>query len=453
LIRKRFSLFITFYFLFISLWSCGGGGGGGDAVNWAKTYGGVNRDVAHSIQKTSDGGFIIAGETYSFSVVDSDVWVVKIDVNGVIQWEKTYGGNGYDLARSIQETSDGGFIVAGESSSFSGDTDVWVLKLNTNGTVQWQNRYGGTGVDKAYSIKQTSDNGYIVVGETNSSGVAGGVDVWVMKLNANGSIVWQKAYGGSKDDVAYSVQQTSDSGYIVVGKTNSFSAGGDVDFWLLKLDANGIVVWQTTYGGSKDDVAYSVQQTFDSGYVVAGKTTTAGTIFDDIWVLKLGTNGNIEWQKTYGGLKDDAAYSIQQTSDSGYIVAGKSGSFGNILGDMWVLKLKANGDVDWQKTYEGNNSNSANFILQTPDGGYILAGETSSYGAGNADIWVLKTDKNGNIGSGCSVVGIASATVTDTGVTAVNSSGTSSNTSANVASTSLSGLNWGATVQTQCSFP
>ena len=542
MIRKRISLFTTFYLLFIiSLWSCGGGGGGGgtgstppsvynisgtvtsggsglagvtmtlsgassattstDAngayqfsnlaagsytitpsrptctfapsslsvsvtnsnvtgqnftgmvVTWIKTYGGVNRDVAHSIQQTSDGGFIVAGETYSFGVVDSDVWIVKIDSTGAIQWEKTYGGNGYEAARSIQQTSDGGFIVAGETSSFSSDTDVWVLKLNTNGTVQWQNRYGGTGVDKAYSLRQTSDSGYILAGETNSSGVAGGIDFWLLKLNANGGVVWQKAYGGGKDDVAYSVQQTSDSGYIVAGETNSFSSGGDVDFWVLKLDANGSVVWQKTYGGSKDDVGYSVQQTSDSGYIVAGKTTTAGTIFDDIWVLKLDTSGNVEWQKTYGGPNDDAAYSIQQTSDSGYIVAGKSGSFGNILGDMWVLKLKANGDVDWQKTYEGNNSNSANFILQTQDGGYILAGETSSFGAGNADIWVLKTDKSGNIGSGCSVEGLPNGTVTTTTVTGVNSLGASGNISVTATPTSVSGLNSGAITNTQCSYP
>jgi hypothetical protein len=341
-------------------------------------------------KKPSDGGFIIAGETYAFTAMNSDGWVLKIDAGGTVQRERIYGGNGYDSARSIQQTSDGGFIVTGETSSFGEDTDLWILKLYADGNIQWQYRYGETMVDKAYSIDKTPDGGYDVAGETNSFGSEGDIDFWVIKVNSSGGVVWQKTYAGSKDDVPFSVQTTSDNGYILAGKTNSFSAGGDADFWVLKLEGSGKVVWQKTYGGSGDEVAYSVRQTSDGGYIVAGKTTPAGTIFEDLWVLKLDNNGNVEWERTYGGPNADVAHSIRQTSEGGYIVAGGSASFGNILGDTWLLKLKGNGDIDWQRTYGGNGSNFANFVIQNSDSGYILAGETSSFGADNSDIWVTE---------------------------------------------------------------
>lgn len=268
-------------------------------VSWAKTYGGGSDDVAHCIRQTSDGGFIVAGETYSFGVVDSDVWVLKLDGTGNIQWQKTYGGSGYDIGRSIQQTSDGGYIVGGETSSFAANTEVWILKLDVNGSVQWQNRYGGGGVDAAHSLHQSSDGGYIVAGETTSFG-AGGIDAFVFKLKSDGSIDWQKSYGGSNDEVARSIQQTPDGGYIVAGETKSFGAG-DVDIWVFKLDARGVIVWQKTYGGINDDAAYAVQQTSDGGYIVAGGTTPAGAAANNVFLLKLDANGGVVWQKTFGG--------------------------------------------------------------------------------------------------------------------------------------------------------
>jgi len=425
-------------------------------ITWVKTFGGVNRDVAHSIQQTSDGGFIVAGETSSFGALTSHVWVLKLDVNGKILWEKVYGGVGRDRAHSIQQTSDGGYIVAGETSSFSfgGDTDVWVLKIKSDGDRDWQTTCGGSGDDIAYSIQQTSDGGYIVAGETASSG-AGGADAFVFKLKSDGSIDWKKSYGGAGDDRARSIQQTPD-GFIVAGETNSFGAG-DLDVWVLKLDDSGAVSWQETFGGTKIDAAYSVQRTSDNGYIIAGGATLSGSIFNDVFLLKLDASGNtVQWQNTYGSgtnnISNNVAFSVQQTSDGGYIVAGKAASLGKILGDMWVLKLDSNGGVVWQKTYGGQGSNSANFVRQNLDGGYIVAGETL-LGAGDADVWVLKLDGNGSIGSGCSIIGTPNASPAPAGFRPASTSVNGIDTNAIVNPTSVSPIGSMATISTQCSFP
>jgi len=424
-----------------------------EEVKWAKTYGGANSEIGYSIKQTSDEGFIIAGHTNSFGVIDTDLWILKIDAIGSIEWQKTYGGNNYDFGRSILETPDGGFIIAGETSSFSADTDLWILKVDTNGNILWQKSYGGVGTDKAYCIQMTSDNGLIVAGETSSFN-SQGADAWIIKLNSVGDVVWQKAYGGDKNDVAYYVQQISDRGYLVIGKTNSFSSSGDYDFWVMKLDANGDLEWHKTYGGPNDDVAYSGYQTSDNGYIVAGKYTPSGTIFSNIWVIKLNASGDIEWQKMYGDYNDDVAFSITQTSDYGSIVAGKSTSFGNILGDGLLLKLDFKGDIEWSKIYEGNNSNSLNFAQQIAHGGYILIGETASYGVGRDDVWVLKLDKNGNIGGSCALVNSANILSYTSPYTVQNLPLIQANiTNATVTNTSAVVQNSRSTVNSQCYYP
>jgi hypothetical protein len=395
---------------------------------------------------------------YTFSPSNRTVIVTNINITGEdffasnVIWAKTYGGTEDDVAQSIQETSDGGLIVAGETYSFGADNlDVWVLKLDVNGNIQWQKTYGGSGYDIAPSVRQTSDGGYVVAGETSSFG-AGGADIWVLKLDGNGNIQWQKAYGGVSDDMAYSVRPTLDAGYIVAGKTSSFGAG-DVDIWVLKLDGSGNVVWKKTYGGVYDDVAYSVQQTSDGGYILAGGRAPADPIVNDVFLLKLDANGGVVWQETYGGADDDVAYSVKQTSEGGFIIAGKSSSFGNFFGDVWVLKLESNGNIDWQKIYGRNDSNSANFVGQISDGGYILAGETSSFGAGYADAWVLKLDGNGDIGGGCTILAASNGTATTSTMTAANSSATVTITAATAAPTSVSPHDSGAAPITQCSSP
>ncbi len=380
------------------------------AVSFAKTFGGGGGDYANSVQRTSDGGYIVAGSTGSFGTGGSDILLIKTDARGNVHWAKTYGGAGDDYASSVQQTSDGGYIVAGITYSFgAGFDDIFLVKTDANGNVQWAKTYGGTDYDLAYSVQQTSDSGYIVAGITLSFG-AGLSDVFLMKTDASGNIIWAKTYGGTGWDEAYSVQQTSDGGYIVAGYTNSFGAGGG-DIFLMKTDANGNISWAKTYGGTDIDYAFSVQKTSDNGYILAGYTRSFGAGLDDIFLIKMDANGNVQWAKTYGRTNDDWAFSVQQTSDDGYILAGYTRSFGAGFYDAFLVKTDANGNIIWAKTYGGPDYDDASSVQQTSDGGYIVAGYTRSFGAGLSNVFLIKTDADGNIGS-CGIVGNASPTET-----------------------------------------
>jgi len=290
--------------------------------------------------------------------------------------QKTFGGSGYDYASSVKQTTDGGYIVAGYTGSFgAGSSDVYILKLNPDGSLAWQKTFGGSDYDVAHSIQQTTDGGYIVAGYTNSFGY---YDAYILKLNSDGSLAWQKTFGGTGYDEAYSIQQTTDGGYIVAGKTYPFRAG-DYDIYILKLNSDGSLVWSKTFGGSNNDEAYSIQQTTDGGYIVAGKTYTFGAVWSDAYVLKLDSDGSLEWQKTFGGSGNDWAYSIQQTTDGGYIVAGLTGSFGAVWYDAYVLKLDSDGSLSWQQMFGEDGYDAAYSIQQTTDGGYIVAGVTGLF--------------------------------------------------------------------------
>lgn len=353
-------------------------------------------DSAQSIQLTSDGGYIVAGKTDSFGAGGIDLWVLKLRPEGAVEWQKTYGGTSHDWSQSIQPTSDEGYIVAGGTTSFgAGEDDLWVLKLRPDGTVEWQKTYGVADYNCAHSIQQTSDGGYIVAGETMSCN--GAIDFWVLKLRPDGTVEWQKTYGGVDYDRADSIQQTNDGGYIVAGGTTSFGAGKD-DLWVLKLGHDGTVEWQKSYGGANSEWGNFIQQTSDGGYIVAGETLSFGTEGVDFWVIKLKSDGTIEWENTFGGAGKDRAHSIKQTNDGGYIVAGETWA------DAWVLKLKLDGTVEWQKAYGGANYDMASSIQQTHEGGYIVSGYTASFYAGGEatpDLWVLKLRPFGSINPSC----------------------------------------------------
>jgi uncharacterized delta-60 repeat protein len=397
-------------------------------MTWAKTYGDLYADVAQSIQQTSDGGYIVAGYSSSFGPEHRyNFWILKLKADGTAAWQKYYPMLWDEHAYSIQQTSDGGYIVAGTTTTNPpGFIAFLILKLNSDGTVAWGNSYGGTGYDYANSVQQTSDGGYIVAGSTTSFGDTNG-DCWILKLNPDGTVAWQKTYGGTGADVANFVQQTLDGGYIVVGVTDSFGAGSD-DALLLKLDADGNVAWQKTYGGTLMDSPNSIQQTSDGGYVVAGVTNSFSSS-TDFWVTKLDPNGNATWSRIYGGSNTSYAYSIQQTSDGGYIVAGWTNGFGAGGADAWVLKLYADGSVAWQKTYGNLATNYTYSIQQTSDGGYIVAGSDTT------DFWVMKLDSNGNmlgcpaglIGTSSAVAGTPTLTITTPAPTIGNTSATITN--------------------------
>ena len=265
------------------------------AIQWAKTYGGISSDEAFSVCQTNDGGYIVAGYTYSSGAGNSDIWILKLDASGNVTWQKTYGGtlNESLYQCSIQQTREGGYIVTGYNDSFDARmSDFWILKLDSSGTVTWQKEYSGTGNDRANSMQQTTDGGYIVAGFAYN---AGNADMWILKLDNNGIISWENRYGGSGEDEAYAILQTTDGGYIVAGYTDSFGAG-EADMWILKLDSGGNVVWQKTYGGTGADYARSIQQTTDGEYIVAGYGVFAG-VSNEMLILKLDQSGMVTWQK------------------------------------------------------------------------------------------------------------------------------------------------------------
>ena len=365
-----------------------------------KTFGGANNDVAYSIIQTNDGGYAVAGYTDTGSTVakSNDFWVLKLDSAGNKLWDKTHGGADNDVAYSIIQTSDGGYAVAGfTDSKGNGNYDFWVLKLDSAGDLVWDKTHGGADNDVAYSIIQTSDGGYVVAGETDSKG-SGFYDAWVLRLDSVGDQVWDETYGGNRNDAVEFIIQVS-GGYVVAGHTqgNVGGADADADVWVLKLDSTGNKLWDKTYGGAGEDAAKSIIEV-SGEYAVAGYTKNTGVAKNNFWVLKLDSAGNKLWDKTFGGLDTDSAYSITQTGDGGYVVAGETESYGNGKFDAWVLKLDSAGNKLWDKTFGGSKDDKTNSIIKTSDGGYAVAGYTSSKGSADADsdVWVLKLDANGN---------------------------------------------------------
>ncbi len=405
-----------------------------NGIQWQKCLGGSNGEYLHSIQQTSDGGYIGGGFSNSnngdvsgFHGGYADAWVVKMSILGDIHWQKCIGGSDEDQAYSIEQTFDGGYIFSGWTYSIDGDvlgvhggSDGWVVKLDSLGNIEWQKCLGGTVNDQLYSIKQTSDSGYIVTGRVSSIdgdviGNHGANDGWVVKLNNLGVIQWQKCLGGSDDDYVYSIQLTSNGGYILAGKTSSNDGDvannhGQEDCWVINLNNLGVIQWQKCFGGSNNDEAKFIQQTLDGGYIFVGPAASSdGDVngnhggYYDALVIKLNDVGAIQWQKCLGGTGVDYGLAIQQTTDSGYIISGSTTSNdGNVSGlhgfnyDAWVIKLNDSGAIQWQKCLGGGGVEFGYSIRQTLDGGYVLASSTGSYDGdvtnshGGGDAWIVK---------------------------------------------------------------
>ena len=402
-------------------------------IEWEKSLGGISEEAAYCVNQTSDGGYIIAGYSISKSgdVTENygldDYWIVKLNPNGTISWQKSLGGSNFEYATGVQQTSDGGYVVAGYSHSDNGNVsfhhggyDYWIVKLTGTGNVSWEKSLGGFGDDKAASIQQTIDGGFIVTGQTwsgdgNVTGHLGRSDYWVVKMDSEGDISWEKCFGGSLDDEGQTIRQTGDGGYIVAGYSHSVdgnvtsSHGSDnYDYWVVKISGNGDIVWEKSLGGSDSDYANSIQLTRYGGYIVAGGTYSTDDDVSgnhggfDYWVVNLSETGDIIWQKCLGGTGYDEAESIWQTNDGGYIVIGYSNSTnGNVTGnlgdyDYWVVKLSRDGDIVWEKNLGGEDDDYAFSIQQTTDSGYIIAGSSDSQG-GNItghhsqyDYWIVK---------------------------------------------------------------
>ena len=362
---------------------------------WTRTYGGNYYDYGKSVLQTTDGGYVIVG-TKAVSIYDNDVWLIKTDDDGNETWTQTFGGSDYEAGYGVQQTSNGGYIIVGQTSSYgAGSADVWLIKTDANGDSIWIQTFGGSSNDIGRCIQQTTEGGYIITGKTSSFG-AGGSDVYLIKTDANGNETWMQTFGGSNSEDGYGVQQTSDGGYVITGITSSFGAGGS-DVYLIKTDANGNSMWTQTFGGSSNDIGRSVHQTTDGGYIVTGRTESYGSGSEDVWLIKTDAFGNESWTNTFGGSFDDEGESIQLTTDGGYIITGTTISFGAGFGAVYLIKTDANGDELWYQTFNRNSCDFGKCVQQTSDGGYIITGDTYAYGMGQSDVWLIKTDEEGTI--------------------------------------------------------
>jgi hypothetical protein len=397
-------------------------------VLWSRNFGGTGTDTFHSVISTADGGFAVLGSSNSTDgdlegkdLAVSDYWLVKFDASADKQWSRTYGGSGEDLGQALIQTADGGYALTGYAMSSDGDAtnnegfhDNWVLKLDSAGDIQWQQSFGYPGHDHSYDIIQTADGGLFFVGfldvtAANGEGNSGkyssltrhGVgEFWGTKLAADGTMQWRRYFGGTNNDRAYAVTESHSGGYVMAGFSESTdfdisSSKGSYDFWVVKVGTDGEMIWERSFGGSGIDISYDILATRDGAYIVVGNTFSADTDVamnsggSDVWMIKLSDEGDLLWERNFGGGEFDAAQGVSQTADGGYVVTGNSRSTnGDTQGnngenDLWILKTDENGQLQWQDTFGGSGLDFGFNTIQLPNRDLLVVGETGSTDFGN----------------------------------------------------------------------
>lgn len=315
-------------------------------VDFNVTFGGRDCDGGHSVEPTADGGYIIAGFTGSFSEYWTDFWLLKVDSDGDVVWNWTFEGSSFDEAMFAVETGDGGYIAVGRTMSFgAGGYDVWLGRFDAGGNLVWNRTFGGSEDDVGVCVKETSDGGYVVAAETYSYDVAMG-DLWLLKLNATGDVEWSRVSGWPDwDGPGYPaigedcIWETADGGYVIAGYI-FISYEVRLQFWLVKTDAYGNIVWSKNFGGPGDDWAWSLLVASDGGYVLAGDSQIDISKFSDFWIVKTDEDGNLVWSKRFGGSEVDFATDICEAADGSFVVVGSTESFGAGLSDVWLVKFK-----------------------------------------------------------------------------------------------------------------
>jgi hypothetical protein len=361
-------------------------------VIWSANYGGIYTEEAYSGVRTSDGGYAILGSTYSYGAGDHDIYLLRLDALGNTIWSRTYGGIATEYGYDIQRTGDGGFVVVGVTySSGAGNGDVWLLRLDSLGGVIWSHTYGGTGKDTGRSVRAVS-GGFIIGGGTSSFG-HGYDDFYLIRTNTLGDTVWTRTYGGSGGEVAFGTRPTPDGGFVMCGATGSFGVGYS-SMYVVKTDGNGDTLWTATYGGSKADLGYGIEVTLDGGLVMIGATASYGAGEYDIYLVKTDPNGFLEWEKTYGGAMTDQGFSVRTVPDGGYLIAGTTASYGSGKFDGWAIRTDPVGTVQWQRTYGGTKSDYCYYSV-TDNNAWVLIGHTFSYGAGGSDVFINKITADG----------------------------------------------------------
>jgi len=389
-------------------------------IDWARNYGGSEGEIAYAIEPTTDGGSIVVGSSWSSDgdlIINngSEDWLIlKLDVNGDIEWHKSLGSQQSERATDVKQTNDNGYIVTGNLSddgtnpNHNGTNDFWVIKLDSDGEIEWEQLYGTGASYSATSILLTADQGYIVSGHSSSQGK-------LYKIDAQGNIEWNEGYGGSEIDRFTAIQQTTDLGYVITGysESNDGDVGfnnGERDIWVLKIDVAGEIEWSKVFGGSAKDEAHGVQQTDEGNFIVAGWTrSNNGDIENnygstDVWVLKLDPLGNLLWEKNYGGQGTDEGNSLEKISTGGYLISGSTRSdeqdVSEISGieDIWIIKINEEGSLEWEKSIGGTGTNiSISYDIKATTNGQIFAtgntnGGTNDFNSNNGgfDIFVAK---------------------------------------------------------------
>ena len=384
------------------------------------TFGGSKNELANSVLPLNDGGYVVLGFTQSIDgdIITSqtetqfDFWLLKFNSEDTLIWQKTFGGSNDEKAYKIINTSDNGFAIIGFSKSNNGDVttnegfeDIWILKLDVDGNIQWQNSTGFSGSDQGFSLIQTTDGGYLIGGildvtasngEGNAKSTAtkhAGGDYWAIKLNNSGTIEWRRFFGGSNTDTCNDVIETSD-GYLLVGSSDTIDIDvsnnkGGYDFWIVKIDKTGNLLWEKSFGGSEIDEARAIANTNDGNFIIVGDTRSDDQDISinnggaDCWIIKINTRGELRWQKTFGGSSFDVARSIKNTLDGGFIISGSSRSLDNGFtnqgqNDAWLLKISSEGNKEWQQTIGGSQIDFLYDAVQLNDQSYIAVGESSS---------------------------------------------------------------------------
>lgn len=364
-------------------------------ITFEKLFGGTSTESAYRVEICADSGYITAGYTRSSGPGIASMHLIRTDKYGEKKWDAVIGGNMVDKAYSVAVTNEGNYVAVGSTtSSGAGQEDIYIVKVDDQGKILWEKTFGGAGSEEGWDIKQTEEGGFIVTGFTNSFG-ASFFDAFLLKIDAAGNQQWQKNYGGASFDSGLCVRQTTDGGYAILGQTHS-SGQGQGDFYFFKTDADGNEQWTKTYGGVAVDEGRYFSLTKDGGYILVGKTESFGAGGEDIYVVKTDVSGSIEWEKTYGGDLKDTGKSIEQTQDGGYIIASSSRSFNWVSPWAWFIKTDSEGETEWAKKFGGWNHDHGHHILPTADGGYIATGHFNREESQMEDTYLLKLDAMGD---------------------------------------------------------
>jgi len=396
-VKKRAPL-LTILLILVFLVSavCGFSSTARAAEIWSQTYGGPATEICFSAVETNDGGYALVGYTYSFGSGDADIWIVKTDPNGNMEWNRTFGTQNHEDASHLIATDDGGYIIVGTYTPIGFDNrDVWLIKTDSTGNIEWNKTYGGNGDDKPWRIVKTSDYGYAIAGRTSSYS-QGQNDYLLFKIDSTGNLQWNTTFGGAEEESARGILETPDKGFLITGWSGSYGAG-ELDFWLVKTDGNGKHEWNQTYGGTKTERAITTILTNDGNYITVGNSASFGQGETDILLVKIDNSGNQIWNVTYGGKSAETPFGIIEALDGGYGIVGHSFSFGAGEDDVWFIKTDSNGNMVFNQTFGGEPADSARTIMQGTDGGYIIAGSTASFGQGENDFWLVKIDETGEM--------------------------------------------------------